>query len=105
MLDLKKIDLPIQHQTESLPGIVRHEIYTLNDFEYTEVYDDLTGQFVSADVKMFGGISVCSVYPNGTISLKMPTGYVTNHKHMLEHLDDLKRLDEFLSIISEGYIQ
>ena len=103
MLDLEKIDLPIEHRTESWPGVVRHEIYTLNDFVYTEMYDDSTGQFVSGDVKMFGAVSVCSVYAGGSIILKMPTGQVHDHKSMMMLIDDLKKLDEFLSIFCEGY--
>lgn len=103
MLDLEKINLPIEHRTESMPGVVRHEIYTLNDFVYTEMYDDSTGQFVSGDVKMFGEISVCHVYSGDSIMLTMPTGHVHDHKGMMMLIDDLKKLDEFLSIICEGY--
>ena len=103
MLDLEKINLPIEHRTESMPGVVRHEIYTLGDLEYTEQYDDFTGQFVTGNVTMFGKIRVCTVYSDGSIMLTMPTGQVHDHKGMMMLVNDLKKLDEFLSIICENY--
>ena len=103
MLDLEKINLPIEHRTESMPGVVRHEVYTLNDMEYTEQYDDFSGRFVTGKVTMFGNIKVCTVYPDGSIMLTMPTSQVHDHKGMMMLVDDLKKLDEFLSIICENY--
>lgn len=103
MLDLTKTTLPIEHTTSKIPGIMRFEVYKLGEMVYSEQYDDLNDHFIDGKIKMYDDIYVCTVYPGGLIQLNMPTGWVTNHKSMMQLMDDLKQLDEFLSFISDQY--
>lgn len=103
MLDLNKTDLPIEHRSERLPGIMRQDIYQLHDIVYTEWYDDLSGQFLYGHITMYGNEKVCVVGPDGGISMNIPTGWIQDHKSMMMHIDDLKQLDTFLCVISDQY--
>lgn len=100
MEDIKKC---IIHTTERIPDIVRTEVYTYGDLEYSESFDDLTGTRMFGHIKMYKGIRVCSVGPDGVISMAMPTGWVTNHKDMMALIEDIQRLDEFLAAVVENY--
>jgi hypothetical protein len=103
MLDLEKIDLPLKHESKRIPGVLRHEIYKTDDITYTEVYDDLSGKLTHAYVTMYDGIKVCNVYEDGSIGLTMSLTWIVNRKTMLYAIDDLTRLDAFLSAINEEY--
>ena len=103
MLDLTKTDLPIEHWSEGIPGIARTEKYQLGNMLYTEFYDGLSDKFLFGNITMFDHVKVCTVYPDGSISLTMPIDWVTNHKSMVQLLNDLKQLDKFLSLINHHY--
>lgn len=102
MLDLSKTNLPIEHRSEGVPGIAYTEIYKLGNMVYTEWYDGVSRELLHGKLE-FLGICVCLVNPDGNISFSMPPFPVTRHKDMMVIIDDLKRIDEFLSVISEQY--
>ena len=93
----------ITRRSECLPGIVRYEIYEYKDIAYREQYDDETGKMVFGKVDMFGGVNVCTVYPNGSINVTIPTDTASNHERLMWLIEDLQRLDEFLSAVVENY--
>lgn len=90
-------------RSECIPGILRKEIYEIDDIVYSVDYDDLTGKMICGHVKMFGGIDVCSVYPDSSINMKMPQSVATNHKGVMDLIADIQRLDEFLSAVVKNY--
>jgi len=96
------IEQSIAHKTERLPGVLRKEIYTLDDMELVEYYDELTGDFYNGVVTMFNGIRVCTIASCG-ISVDVPMTLVTDHASMQQHINDLQRLDQFLSVVCKGY--
>lgn len=102
MADMSNTTLPIQHSTQSLPGVLRVETYTLDDIELTEHYDDATGEFFFGDVSMFHGIKVGTVTAGG-ISLDVPMLRVTDHASMEQYIRDLQRLDAFLTAVCKIY--
>lgn len=93
----------ITHRSERIPEIARREIYTYEDIVYTELYDDVSGALVSGDVKMFGGVSVCTVYKDGSIKITIPTDLAFDHRGLMWLINDLQRLDEFLSAVVTNY--
>lgn len=93
----------ITHRSECIPEIARRKIYTYEDIVYTELYDDVSGALVSGDVKMFDGVSVCTVYKDGSIKIKMPTDLAFDHRGLMWLIKDLQRLDEFLSAVVKNY--
>lgn len=93
----------IKHRTETVPGIIRNEIYELNDMIYVESFDDASGKRLFGDITMYGGIKVCSINEDGSIQMTMPTDWVTNHKSMMDLIMDVKRLDEFIATICKQY--
>ncbi len=93
----------IKHRTECIPGLVRQETYEYGDILYTEHYDEEAGKLITGNVKMYNGVDVCTVYPNGQIYLKIPTGLATNHNGVMLLIEDIQRLDEFLSTVVENY--
>ena len=93
----------IKHHTERLPGVCRTEVYQLEDIEYKEMFDDLTGDRVSGSVAMYDGVHVCGVAADGTLSMNFPTGWVFGHKEMMLLIEDIKRLDAFLAAVCKGY--
>lgn len=96
------IEQSIKHSSERLPGVLRKETYALDDMELVEYYDDLTGAFYSGTVTMFNGIKVCTVVNSG-ISVDVPMLQVADHASMQQHINDLQRLDQFLSVVCKGY--
>ena len=90
-------------RSECIPGILRKEIHEFDDIVYSVDYDDLTGKMICGHVKMFGGVDVCSVYPDGSINMKMPQDLATNHKGVMDLIADIQRLDEFLSAVVKNY--
>lgn len=102
MIDLSHTSLPIKHSTQRLPGVLRNEVYTLEDMELTEHYDDQTGEFFLGDISMFHGIKVGTVTAGG-VSLNVPMFGVLDHASMEKHIRDLQRLDTFLSAVCEVY--
>ena len=82
---------PVPHSTHPC-------LQTTNDL--ISVMIDL---FALLEFYINGNIKVCTVYPDGSIMLTMPTSQVHDHKGMMMLVDDLKKLDEFLSIICENY--
>ena len=93
----------IKHHTERLPGVCSTEIYQLDDIEYKEMFDDLTGDRVSGSVTMYGGVRVCGVAADGTLIMNFPTGWVLGHKEMMLLIKDINRLDAFLAAVCKGY--
>lgn len=93
----------IKHHTERLPGVCRTEVYQVADIVYKEMFDDLSGDRVSGNISMYDGIHVCGVGSDGTLNMNFPTGWVFGHKEMMLLVEDIKRLDEFLSAVCEGY--
>ena len=93
----------ITHRTERIPGIVRNEIYELDDLRYTEQFDDVTNQRLMGYVEMYGNIRVCLVGEDGILSTNLPTGWVVSRKEMLLLKEDVDRLDKFLLLICENY--
>lgn len=100
---MERVNSSIVHRTERIPDILRNEIYELDDIVYTVSYDDLTGKRLYGHVDMFNGVRVCSVQEDGSICLTMPTEWVMNHKGMLHIINDIKRLDEFLTAVVDNY--
>ena len=99
MIDKEKL----KHRTERAPGFMRNEIYEYEDLTYTESYDDETGKLMLARVTIYGDVQACNVWEDGSINFVLPTTWVVNRKMLLYLMDDLKRLDEFLCVISEAY--
>lgn len=97
------MDNQIKHRTEGIPGLLRKEIYEHEDMTYIEQYDDLTNKKILSYVTMYGGVKVCNVWDDGTISLTMPLNWVVNQKTIRDLIDDLKKLDLFLAKINENY--
>ena len=93
----------INHHTERLSGICRTEVYQLEDIEYKEMFDDLTGDRLSGSVTMYGGVHICGVGADGTLIMNFPTGWVFGHKEMMQLTEDIKRLDAFLAAVCKGY--
>lgn len=93
----------IKHHTEMLPGVCRTEIYQLADIEYREMFDDLTGDRLSGSITMYGGVHVCGVAADGTLIMNFPTGWVLGHKEMMLLIEDIKKLDCFLSAVCKEY--
>ena len=93
----------IKRRTECVPGLVRQEVYEYEDILYTELYDEEAGKLITGNVKMYNGVDVCTVYPNGQIFLKIPTGVAIDHKGVMLLIEDIQRLDEFLSTVVENY--
>lgn len=93
----------IKHTTKAIPGLIRHEIYELNDMQYVEQYDDATNTKVLAYVTMFDGIKVCNVWDDGSINLTIPLNWVVNHKSMCDLVEDITRLDQFIAMVNENY--
>lgn len=93
----------ITHQTESIPGLIRNEVYTHEDLVYTEQYDDESGKMIYGTVTMYENIKVCTVYADGSINLTMPMDLAQNHKGILLLIKDIQRLDEFLSAVVKNY--
>lgn len=102
MADLSNTTLPIKHNTQSIPGVLRKEEYTLDDIVLTEHHDDLTGEFYMGDVVMFNGVKVCTITGSG-ISVNVPMLAVTDHTSMQQYINDLQRLDQFLSAVCKAY--
>ena len=99
MIDKEKL----KHRTERVPGLMRNEIYEYEDLTYTERYDDETNKLMLAHVTIYGDVHACNVWEDGSINFVFPTTWVVNRRMMLHFMDDLKRLDEFLCVISEAY--
>ena len=93
----------IEHHTERVPGLFRNEIYKRDDICYTEQFDDLTGERLFGNITMFDNIHVCNVHADGTITMNFPTSWVVGHKEMLILMDDIKRLDTFISDVCPAY--
>lgn len=93
----------ISHRSEHLPGIVRNEIYEYEDIVYTEQYDDETGEMIHGNVTMFNGIHVCTVYKDGSINIGQFPNIAINRKWLMKLVEDLQRMDEFLSIVVKNY--
>ena len=102
MVDLSRTSLPIQHRTQSLPGVLRNETYTFDDMVLTEHYDDQTGEFFLGEISIFHGLKVGTVTASG-ISLNVPMLGVTDHTSMEQHIRDLQRLDAFLTAVCKAY--
>ena len=102
MLDLEKINLPIKHTTECIPGVLRNEVYTLDHIKYTEQYYDPEGTFATGFIEMYDGVRVGLVGKDGSVSVNMPCVAV-GHKTMTWVMEDLKRIDAFLCAINEKY--
>lgn len=102
MLDLTKIDLPIKHRSDGVPGLAYTEVYELGDMVYTEWYDGLSKEFLHGKLEIYG-VNFCLISPEGDLSFEMPPLPIFNHKDMMSAIDDLKRIDEFLSVISVKY--
>lgn len=100
---MENINQRIEHTTGRVPGLFRTETYKLDDIVYSEAYDDLTGKMICGHVKMFGGVDVCAVYPDGSINMKMPQDLAINHKGVMDLIADIQRLDEFLSAVVKNY--
>ena len=103
MLDLEKIDLPLKHESKRIPGVLRHEIYKMDDITYTEQYDDITGKMNFAFVEICDGVQACNIWEDGSINFTMPMTWICNRQTMQYAIEELTRLDAFLSAISEGY--
>ena len=93
----------IIHRSERAPGIFRNEIYEYKDIVYTEQYDDETNEMLHGYVTMFNGIHVCTVYKDGSINISKFPNIAVNHKWLMTLIDDLQRMDEFLSIVVKNY--
>jgi hypothetical protein len=93
----------IKHYTERLPGIVRNEIYECDDLKYIERFDDLTGERLCGTIAMYNNVTVCYVNENGSISLDMPTNWVTNHSDIMGLIADVERLDTFIAAVCKNY--
>lgn len=89
-------------KTERLPGVLRKEIYMLDDMALTEYYDDLSGELYNGEVTMFNGVKVCTITSSG-ISVNVPMSQVSDHATMQQHINDLQRLDQFLSLVYKRY--
>lgn len=89
-------------KTERLPGVLRKEIYMLDDMALTEYYDDLSGELYNGEVTMFNGVKVCTITSSG-ISVNVPMSQVSDHTTMQQHINDLQRLDQFLSLVYKRY--
>ena len=96
-------NLQIKHYTEGIPGIVRNEIYICDDMRYVERFDDLTGQRMFGEITMYNGIKVCGVNADGSISMRMPTDWVTSHDSMMRLVVDIERLDVFIAAVCNSY--
>lgn len=93
----------ILHRSERLPGIVRNEIYEYKDIVYTEQYDDETNEMIHGNVTMFDGLRVCSVYKDGSINISQFPNIAVNRKWLMTLIEDLQRMDEFLSVVVKNY--
>ena len=93
----------IKYRSGCIPGIARLDTYEYLDIVYSVMYDGETNKMVSGDVKMFDGVSVCTVYPDGSIRVDMPTGIANDHRGLMWLIEDLQRLDEFLVAVVENY--
>ena len=93
----------LKHYTERIPDVVRNEIYELDDIRYTERFDDITGERLFGAITMYNGVKVCSVNPDGSITLDMPTDWVMNHKGMMDLVTDVQRLDKFIAMVCKKY--
>ena len=93
----------IKHRTERIPDIARSEIYEFEDMVYTEMFDDVTGARMFGHVTMYNGIRVCSVHEDGTITMDMPTNWVTCHNDMVALSVDVQRLDFFITAVCNNY--
>ena len=102
MAELSNTTLPIKHSTQRMPGVLRKEIYTLDDIELTEFFDDQTGKLDIGEVIMYNGLKVCTITGKG-ISVNMPMLTVTDHTSMQQHIKELQRLDQFLAAVYEAY--
>ena len=99
MIDQEKL----KHRTERVPGLMRNEIYEYEDMTYTERYDDETNKLMLAHITMYGDVQACNVWEDGSINFVLPTTWAVNRRMMLILIDDLKRLDEFLCVVSLGF--
>jgi hypothetical protein len=52
---------------------------------------------------MFNGVSVCRVLKDGSISFTLPAGIAYDHRSLMWLVQDIQRLDEFLSVVVEKY--
>lgn len=93
----------IIHRTECIPGLVRNEVYEYKDLIYTEQYDGETGKMMYGNVTMYDNVKVCTVYVDGSINLTLPTALAKNHKGLMWLIEDIQRLDDFLSVVVENY--
>lgn len=93
----------IKHRSECVPGIFRNEIYEYKDIVYKEQYDDETNEMIQGYVTMFNGVHVCTVYKDGSINIEKFPSIATNHKWLITLIEDLQRMDEFLSIVVKNY--
>jgi hypothetical protein len=93
----------IKHKTETIPGIVRSEIYELDDLKYVERFDEETGKRLLGEITMYDGVCVCRVNADGAIYVTLPTDWVTNHRGMMSLIEDIKRLDAFMADVCQNY--
>lgn len=93
----------LKYYTERIPDVMRNEIYELDDIRYVERFDDVTGKRLFGAITMYNGIKVCNVNEDGSISMCMPTDWITNHKGMMELVTDVQRLDKFIAMVCKKY--
>ena len=96
-------DKKIKHYVECVPGVIRNEVYELDDMKYIESFDDCSGERLYGIVTMYDGVKVCAVNVDGTIMLTMPTNWVTNHRDMMNLVVDIDRLDAFITDVCKKY--
>lgn len=96
-------ELKIKHRTERISGLVRSEIYELDDLVYTEQFDDISGQRLLGFITMYNNVRVCLVGEDGTLNVNIPTNWITNHNDMMDLIIDVQRLDAFISEVCDNY--
>ena len=95
----------MKHETKSLPGIVRIEIYESENLKYEETFDDLTGKRMYGKVFKDDDIFICYVGEQGNIEFSSLIPLPTNHKQLLDFIADLEKIDKFIADVCEEYMK